>query len=52
MPTGPGGAPPGMELNEFNEVLLLQDADNDDGANADAVAAMEAIIRLLQNFIL
>ena len=41
-----------MELNEFNEVLLLLVADNDDGANADAVAAMEAMIRLLQNFIL
>ena len=42
-----------MELNEFNELLLLLlIADNDDGANADAVAAMEAIIRLLQSFIL
>jgi len=48
---GAGGVPPplGSYENECRALLLV--VDNDAGAKADAVAAMEAIKRLPQNFI-
>ena len=48
----PGAPALGSKLNEFNALPLLAVVDRDDGAKAEAVAAIETNKRLLLNFIL